>query len=292
MHIPRRATTAAAAATALACAVSLAPTAHAQSVTATQGERIRIGESALCTLSFVDYKLNPPAAYTAAHCGSRFDPVYVEGPNGWALAGTLYPSDGYNAPDTGNDWAMIRLHRATSPGGNPLSGNNRVRPDELVPGDRLCFRGGATTRTDCGRFIGRIGGNVYWENTGAKQGDSGSPVWVEGKGYVGVLAGHSIVTSRSGEFTVLRASVPDDNYPQVTAEQEKRLIAEYYGDEVNRVVPVVRPTPVTEPEPDNPQQADGSSDVRTVTLAVLAVLGVLAFAAPLVMHQLGVTLAP
>lgn len=256
---------------AVAAAVMLAqlpaPEAGAATATVTQGDRIKVGESSLCTLSYVDSsRAAVPAGYTAAHCGKAGDTVYASVAGSYVPVGTFNPSRRYSSSATGNDWGLIVFNRGVALGGNPYSGDGEVSQSELQPGDRICFAGAATRGRSCGRYIGALGGNVYWENTGARAGDSGGAVWIEGRrGLLGVLSGQSIVASAAGEHVALRASTLIDS-ASPTAQEELALISNHF----NQAQPTshVATVPIVRTKPGSDSAAASTSESNAVVTAV------------------------
>lgn len=269
-----------------------APEAGAATATVTQGDRIKVGESSLCTLSYVDASRPAvPAGYTAAHCGKLGDTVYANVAGSYVPVGTFDPSRRYDSGATGNDWGLIVFNRGVSLGGNPYSGDGEVSKDELRSGDRICFAGAATRQRSCGRYIGTLGGNVYWEDTGARAGDSGGAVWIEGRrGLLGVLSGQSIVTSRAGEYVALRASTLTQA-ASPSADDEMELISNHFSQAQPTghvaTVPIVRTQPGSDSAAGNTSEdnvvvtaARGSSAGSTVGVILAIVLGTVAASTP------------
>ena len=267
--------------------VATAPAAHADTVTVRQGDRIRVGESSQCTLGYIEQSPSGPAGYTAGHCGkNRTEKVYVQSGDQWVLVGATVRSGKYNPEHTGNDWALILFNRYVQLEGNPLSGDARTDINELKDGDKICFAGATTQTIRCGDFIGTLGGNIYWENTGARPGDSGGPVWREGGGFLGVLAGQNIVsTPRQDQLVALRASITEE-VDAPSSDDEMRMIAGFYGERGTRVIQVKSPTVVPKGGTSTPagNTTGGSSDPETIAIALIAVSVVLGLALPGLVH--------
>lgn len=266
--------------------VATVPAAHADTVTVRQGDRIRVGESSQCTLAYIDPQLLSnvlSVGYTAAHCGSGArDRVYVQSNGQWVQVGSVQRSTKYSPDHTGNDWAMIYFNRGVRLEGNPLSGNARTDIDELKSGDKICFAGATTQTTRCGDFIGTIGGNIYWENTGARPGDSGAPVWREGGGFLGVLAGQNIVsTSEQDQLVALRASITEDAEAP-SSDEEMRKIAGFYEKDGTNAISVKTPVVVPKGGASTPagNATGGSSNPETIAMVIIAITAVLGLALP------------
>ncbi|WP_288833293.1 hypothetical protein [uncultured Corynebacterium sp.] len=229
---PRRALVTAAA----TCLLASLTAALAQTLTVVgvdQGQRIIVGNTSACTIAFND----PGAAtsLTAAHCGRTGDRVRVEGPDGVSgEIGTLTRSERYFDGQSSNDWATIRWDDAAEVRPNAHSGDALVAPGELAQGDRICRYGASTQRTVCGSYIGRVGLNIYWDAEHGHPGDSGGPVWAEGKGFVAVYSGSNDVLFQNGFFpggrkvSAERASAPVDG-PVDLQDEEMRVIADYFS---------------------------------------------------------------
>lgn len=273
-------------ATAMAMALGVAPVAQAQVTSATQGKTIRVGAHSQCTLGFIDKTASPRVGYTAAHCGRPNERVAVQVGTTWQEIGTFQPSRSYSAPGTGSDWGQV-LFDAPLHTYNRYTGDTTVDLADVHPGDRICFHGAATGSTKCSDLIGVLGGNIYWEDTGAVAGDSGSPVWVEGRdGFVGVFTGQNIVYAPGGEYRALRASVTRD-VQSPTSNQEMELIANHFGE--RRPTTIQVRTPVVVPAEGSPalQVSDDGSRLRTITLITIAVLSLVALATPFILQAAG-----
>ena len=268
--------------------MSVTAPADAQTAVVRQGDRILVGEKAHCTLGYIQ-KGRANAGYTAAHCGAAGDRVYVESGGDWQPVGRLYPSRSYQQGSTGNDWALVLFDSGVTVAGNSFSTDAVEPAGALQAGDKICFAGSATNSPACGAYIGQLGGNVYWENTGAQPGDSGAPVWVEGRGFVGVLSGQNIVYTSDGTRVALRASITD-NKPAPNSDEEMRLITRFYGTTGSRAIPVKTPT-VPKAEADAQQNYagnGGSSDPQTIAFIIIGVAAAVALALPGLMSMLNI----
>ncbi|WP_297588094.1 hypothetical protein [uncultured Corynebacterium sp.] len=152
-----------------------------------QGDAIVVGGSA-CTVGF---NLGA-SSYTAAHCGESGDRVRL------LLAdGTLTPPTGTltisaASEGTTNDWARIDWDAGVEVGPNEYSGDGAVALDAVRPGEQVCTYGQATRATTCGVFHARVGNSFLVDIAPGKAGDSGGPVWIPGRGFLGV---HSATVS-------------------------------------------------------------------------------------------------
>lgn len=273
-------------ATAVAMTLGVVPVAQAQITTVTQGRPIRVGADSQCTLGFVDKSADPRVGYTAAHCGKSGERVSVQVGTTWQEIGTFRPSGRYSAPDTGSDWGQV-LFDAPFYSHNRYTGDATVDLSDVRPGDRICFHGAATGSTNCSDLIGILGGNIYWEDTGAVAGDSGSPVWVEGRdGFLGVFTGQNIVYAPGAEYRALRASVTRDVQSPMP-NQEMELIAKHFGERRQTAIQVRTPVVVPAEGAPAPQANDDGSRLRTITLITIAVLSIVALATPFILQAAG-----
>lgn len=272
--------------TAAVMAISTAPAAQAQPVSVTQGKRVRVGDNSQCTLGFIDKTGGTRVGYTAAHCGRRNERVAVEVSGQWHDVGRFEPSADYAAPDTGSDWGRIQFDRALY-GYNRYTGDTTIDIADVAPGDRICFHGAASGTTSCSNLIGVLGGNIYWEDTGAIAGDSGSPVWVEGRdGFLGVFTGQNIVYAPGGEYRALRASITRD-VQSPTPNQEMELIAKHYGERRPTTIQVRTPVVVPAGGTQTQHVTNNGADIRRITLITIAVLSIVVVAVPFLAQAAG-----
>lgn len=194
--------------TAAALLVLAAPApAPAQTVlAASQGGRIfvdNLGTDNLtaCTIGYNDTRNR--RSYTAAHCtvhNGDYLPqgavVYLadeQGRQRTEPAGLIFPALAYDAKSGANDWAVIYWFDGVDVGRNPFGGAY-VPISELTTNDTICYHGyashGATRESSCGKFVGTIENTTYFDAPGLpKHGDSGGPVFVPGRGLIGVISG-------------------------------------------------------------------------------------------------------
>lgn len=205
--------------TLLAAAVALgmqAAPAQAQTRAVEQGAAVVVQGTGLCTVGF-----NDPARYRsliAAHCGGEGARVELAG---GGAAGTLYRSKAYDG-HLSNDWAAIQWDPGVAVGGNRFSGNAWVHPNDVRIGENVCYFSRSRGAQTCGRFSGSADGTFFVDAQLSQPGDSGGPMWVPGRGFIGVVS--SMWTSnplpflRGGNFVI--GVVPHDG----PAVPESRLI--------------------------------------------------------------------
>lgn len=220
--------------TLLAVVAVVAPQAAA-ALRVSQGSVI-VTDGGMCTVGFSD-----PArqrSLVAAHCGREGGRVAVLDPATGAVSrpvGTFYRSKAYDQR-LGNDWAAIQWDRGVAVGGNPHSGNRWVHPNNIALGETVCYHGNAShggRGSTCGKFAGSVGNTFFVDAPLTRPGDSGGPVWVPGRGFVGVIssqwAARQLPVVGGSNFVV--GVVPHDG-PAVTEVQLMGLYME------NLVAPV------------------------------------------------------
>lgn len=276
-------------ATVAVMALGAAPAVQAQSATVaqvTQGRPIRVGGNSQCTLGFIDKSGSNRVGYTAAHCGKANDRVTMQVGTTWQDVGSFQPSTRYAAPSTGSDWARVEFDRPVY-GYNRYTGDTTVSIDDLRSGDRICFHGAATGSTQCSKLIGVLGGNIYWEDTGARAGDSGSPVWVEGRdGFLGVFTGQNIVYGPGGEYRALRGAIARDAEAP-NPNQEMELIANHFGARGPSTIQVRTPVVVPAEGGQGHKATNDGADIRRITLITIAVLSIVVVAVPFLAQAAG-----
>lgn len=243
-----------------------------------QGDLVDVVGKGRCTIAFNDRGQN--VSYTAGHCGEEGDRAIVVG-EGFRASGTFHPSSAMNADEgTANDWGVIHWADGVKLGKNGISGDAVVAPSLMRSGDPVCVYGAASKKTTCGSFAGAIGNNLYWDGPSGKPGDSGGPVWVEGKGFLSLYTGVSLAVGSKGEEGRLNRSSVPENGPQVSPEEEMELLAE----SKRITTPVAHETAEPGGKPEKVKDG-GSSDKSAVgitAIVLVALAGVLFALAPIV----------
>lgn len=181
--------------------LSSAPATNAAPVTVHQGERIMMlypgtRKLSMCTLGFIDHEKN--IGYTSAHCVPGADertytPGGAEVTNANnTVIGRAYPSQRYieNGQHTADDIAIIKFSDNVALGENTYSGNTIAQVSPDIEAD-IC-RYGATSRTlTCTPTAEHyMGDNVIgFSGKTTTHGDSGSAIYIDGVGVVGLYAG-------------------------------------------------------------------------------------------------------
>lgn len=155
-------------------------------------------------------------SYAAGHCVVRDGVynkqgalVYLADATGKQIpwpAGTIYPAAAYDPKGEANDWSEIHWFTNVNVAENRFGGAT-ISASELTPGDTVCYHGyashGRTAATTCGPFVGMIENTLYFDAPGLPQfGDSGGPVFVPGRGVVGVMSGANYLTDDKGSIII------------------------------------------------------------------------------------------
>lgn len=211
-----------AAALAASCVVAVPGVALAgEGSVARQGAKIFVSSNGTtgsdCTIGYNDQARR--VSYTAAHCGTSGSKVHLADAQGRVHpqpVGRLVRSTKFEAQQFSNDWAVIEWDPQVAVGGNPYGGE-LIAPGEVAVGDSVCFHGFAThgsrPKATCGTYVGGVGNSLFFDTPKESTfGDSGAPVFVPGKGTIGVLSGVSWVPDSAGRTLIAleRASVPSD----------------------------------------------------------------------------------
>lgn len=170
-----------------------APSANAQNLNRIdQGGAVYVEGTGYCTVGY-----NDPAkrrSFIAAHCGHEGVRVRIVDratDTGSGLVGTFYRSKAYDNR-LGNDWAAIQWDSGVTIGPNSITGDPWVRPQQVSPGEQVCYFGQTTNRTranvTCGTYGGNVGNTFFVDAPLTRPGDSGGPMWVPGRGFIGVIS--------------------------------------------------------------------------------------------------------
>ncbi len=147
-----------------------------------QGDQIVVGLKSICTVGFVDP--SHMTMQTAGHCGKPGDLVFEK--NTLAPIGVVAYSSGDYASPTGDRMTIVA---------NPLAAGNNVKTGDKAyspkAGDKVCRYGAESNKVVCGTVyeVNQRGMMVVDPKVAGIPGDSGGPMWVPGKGYVGTYTG-------------------------------------------------------------------------------------------------------
>lgn len=161
-----------------------------------QGAAVHIGGQSVCTIGYNDHARGE--SITAAHCGEDGQRVRLYDRTDTnpltsrsAEIGTFYRSPGY---DNGisNDWGRIVWDKGVQIGANRFSRDTVLTLDQVKRGDEVCWHGETThmgtTDRSCGTFFERTNEAFTVRVPQSSQGDSGGPIWVPGRGFLGVIS--------------------------------------------------------------------------------------------------------
>lgn len=171
-----------------------APAASAAPSVPTQGGAVFISGGS-CTIGYNDHARG--VSYTAGHCGNDGDRVQLYDRtqrNAFAglstPMGTFHPSKKFD--DYSNDWGEIVWDKGVTLGPNTYSGDTVLTLDQVKRGEEVCYHGETThlgtTGKSCGTYFGRVEQSFTIRVPSSSQGDSGGPVWVPGRGFIGVIS--------------------------------------------------------------------------------------------------------
>lgn len=167
-----------------------------------QGDNVRIGNYGMCSVGFIDNENR--RLYTAAHCffdnanpdNPKFgDAIYTMSGNliGHYTSGTSVKTryDKFGNRLVNVDTAEVTLVDGVY-GENIHSGDTAVRWSDIDPeNDIACFTGATTRKVVCGT-IDKVNEEAKWiylrADANSLGGDSGGPVWIPGKGFLGVIS--------------------------------------------------------------------------------------------------------
>ncbi|SDS20279.1 trypsin-like serine protease [Corynebacterium timonense] len=191
--------------------------AHAHDVNRiNQGGAVYVEGTGYCTVGYNDP--HNRRSLIAAHCGHEGARVRIaDRRNGTssAIVGTFYRSKSYDNR-LGNDWAAIQWDDNVTIGPNSISGDPWVRPHQVTPGERVCYFGQSTNRVNthvtCGTYSGNVGNTFFVDAPLTRPGDSGGPMWVPGRGFVGVVSSVWAANSSSlpGSSNYVVGVLPED----------------------------------------------------------------------------------
>ncbi|AQQ15841.1 hypothetical protein CGLAU_09450 [Corynebacterium glaucum] len=243
--------------------------APAEPAVARQGGKIAIdvgSQFKTCTIGH-----NVPGAqtsFTAAHCGIEGAEVYLTDAAGNRMAdpaGKFSPSPQFETRESSNDFGVIEWYDSVVVEENRFGGA-AVPSSSIVSGDQVCYYGfashNATETPSCGIYLGNVEQSLFFDTPGwPKDGDSGGPVFVPGKGVVGVLSGHNELTVSPGaqRFYVERASTLQNGNLH-----SKHQLEEWFKSQLHRLHRETAPADEPELPPEVPAVERGAEPVVRV----------------------------
>lgn len=141
-----------------------------------------------CSVGYVDR--DEGVFYMAGHCTKGNDNLRVLTEDSIVIGETEetpYVKDKFSQ---GKDIERVKITNGF-PGENSYSGDEWVDPDDVSLGNKICAYGGNSTKHVCGEITGKIRDRVFYSEDidDLIAGDSGSPVWVPEKGFIGMYTG-------------------------------------------------------------------------------------------------------
>lgn len=221
-------------AVALASSLGLAPVAAYAAPAPVPEQGLAFSTSiGACTLGYVDAEQR--ISYTAAHCGREGDRVRLIDRKTNAQTrelGTFHPSTRYDELFS-NDWGFIQWDRDVVLGGNPYSGDTIVDPTDVKRGEEVCYHGETShmgTRDEtCGTFYRAVGQSFTIRGAHWRPGDSGGPLWIPGRGFLGVASIGPATPGNVGTATLGRVRVDGKPMGWAAAPRDGRLIGNEEG---------------------------------------------------------------
>lgn len=89
--------------------------------------------------------------------------------------------------EAANDWAVLKASLPDFIGENTFSGDTMASWDDVKIGDKVHLFG-ATTGHSVGDVYYKDNEQIAVTGTSTARGDSGGPVWIEGKGFIGITS--------------------------------------------------------------------------------------------------------
>lgn len=175
-------------------------------------------QSMQCTVGFVQKPEN--LLWTSSHCFKDGDIVYDKDFNKIGIADRYYDGDIFKDrenPDIhflmSKDFTIIHLEPYIIAGKNYFSGDSIVPNDSTSPEEEVCSFSRMENKSYCGRILEKhhLSDNydsLLWSNLPIIKGDSGGPVWIKGKGILGIQSGF-LNTENNDKIGIIK--LPYDN---------------------------------------------------------------------------------
>ena len=157
-----------------------------------QGDKVFIDKRKTCTVGYIDKEQE--LAYLAEHCAVSGETSQVHDGEGYFIGtitsrysnpnsyGALHPqkmSEDFNAIKVDTSHVFL--------GDNKYSGDHKVSVSDVAQGDDMCMYSRRQGRINCGHVSKTIGSIIVGDShTEGERGDSGGPVWIPEKGFIGV----------------------------------------------------------------------------------------------------------
>lgn len=195
--------------TILAIIASPLTPAHAATIV-NQGDEVFVGGNVHCVIGYIDK--NTRRAYIADHCAYDPGTEKVAYAKDRRAIGTItgISEGGKPTNDATKDVNYITLYDNVTAGENVYSGDARVRIADIKQGDKACMLSRMNGDiTGCFPVAGTEGNMIIIDGGIVSQGDSGGPVWIEGKGFAGTLSG--LAMGFTGTPVVVATNIDDAN---------------------------------------------------------------------------------
>ncbi|QYH19907.1 trypsin-like serine protease [Corynebacterium aquatimens] len=203
----------------------------------TQGDALFLDSGLTCTIGYNDAAKG--VSYTAAHCGrdgarvslvDRSVPGATYGVNLSQPMGTLRHSKNFDGMWS-NDIATIEWDPGVKLGGNPYSGDTVLKVSSMTRGDKVCYHGETshtgTKNTSCGTFFAATDEHFTVRSTAASRaGDSGGPIFVEGKGLVGIVSRGPDELGKAGWVQIGPVRIPAKDYMWATTLNDSKKLTQ------------------------------------------------------------------
>lgn len=157
-----------------------------------QGDKVFIDKRKTCTVGYIDKEQG--LAYLAEHCAVSGETSQVHDGEGYFI-GTItsrYEDSKYygalHPQKMSEDFNVIKVDtKHVFLGDNKYSGDRRVSISDVEEGDEMCMYSRRQGRINCGHVSATIGNLIVGDShVQGEKGDSGGPVWIPGKGLIGV----------------------------------------------------------------------------------------------------------
>lgn len=157
-----------------------------------QGDKVFIDERKTCTVGYIDKEQG--LAYLAEHCAVSGETAQVHDGEGYFIGTITSRYDDHNSygvlhpQKMSEDFNAINVDtRHVFLGDNKYSGDHKLSISDVAQDDDMCMYSRMQGRINCGHVSATIGNFIVGDShTEGERGDSGGPVWIPGKGFIGV----------------------------------------------------------------------------------------------------------
>lgn len=180
-----------------------------------QGDQVFIDKRKTCTVGYIDKERG--VAYIAEHCSVSGEMAQVHNGQGY-FVGTItsrYEDSKYygalHPQKMSEDFNVIKVDTShVFLGDNKYSGDQKVSISDVAQGDEMCVYSRRQGEINCGHVSATIGNLIVGDShVQGEKGDSGGPVWIPGKGLIGVYT-----ASLGGSFYGFSTSFDQDEDPK------------------------------------------------------------------------------